>query len=108
MLMDVRPSRQLRFPPFRLDPGNACLWRGTKAVRLTPKAFAVLQGVAERHSQLVTKDFLLESGWAGTAVGAAVLEVCVREIRRALGDRGGGAPVVAAVHRRGDGLSASG
>src|SRR5262245_2055208 len=24
--MDVRPSRQLRFPPFRLDPDNACLW----------------------------------------------------------------------------------
>ena len=26
--MDVRASRQLRFPPFRLDPDNACLWRG--------------------------------------------------------------------------------
>jgi len=59
--MDVRPSRQLRFPPFRLDPDNACLWRGTKAVRLTPKAFTVLQCLAERHGQLVTKDFLLES-----------------------------------------------
>src|SRR5437867_6822 len=101
MLMDVRPSRQLRFPPFRLDPGNACLWRGTKAVRLTPKAFAVLQCLAERHSQLVTKDFLLESVWAGTAVGDAVLKVCVREIRRALGDRVGAPRFVATVHRRG-------
>src|SRR5947208_1889625 len=101
MLVDVRPSRQLRFPPFRLDPGNACLWRGTKAVRLTPKAFAVLQCLAERHSQLVTKDFLLESVWAGTAVGDAVLKVCVREIRRALGDRVGAPRFVATVHRRG-------
>src|SRR4029453_18525365 len=53
MLMDVRPSRPLRFPPFRLDGDNACLWRGTKAVRLTPKAFAVLQCLAERHGRVV-------------------------------------------------------
>jgi hypothetical protein len=38
--MDVKTSRQLRFPPFRLDPDNACLWRATKAIRLTPKAVA--------------------------------------------------------------------
>ena len=71
--MDVRPSRQLRFPPFRLDQDNACLWRGTKEVRLTPKAFAVLQCLAERYGQLVTKDFLLENVWPGTVVGDAVL-----------------------------------
>ena len=40
------------FPPFRLDPDNQCLWRRTKAgdderIRLTPKAFAVLQYLVE-------------------------------------------------------------
>jgi len=99
--MDVRPSRQLRFPPFRLDQDNACLWRGTKEVRLTPKAFAVLQCLAERYGQLVTKDFLLENVWPGTVVGDAVLKVCVREIRKALGDRVGAPRFVATVHRRG-------
>lgn len=99
--MDVRPSRQLRFPPFRLDQDNACLWRGAKAVRLTPKAFSVLQCLAEHHGQLVTKDFLLESVWPRTAVGDAVLKVCVREIRKALGDRVSAPRFVATVHRRG-------
>jgi DNA-binding winged helix-turn-helix (wHTH) protein len=99
--MDVRPSRQLRFPPFLLDPGNACVWRGTKAVRLTPKAFAVLQCLVERHGQLVTKDVLLESVWPGTVVGDAVLKVCVREIRKALGDRVGAPRFVGTVHRSG-------
>ena len=99
--MDVRTSRQLRFAPFRLDPDDASLWRGTKAVRLTPKAFAVLQCLAEQHGQLVTKDFLLESVWPGTAVGDAVLKVCVREIRKALGDRVGAPRFVSTVHRRG-------
>src|SRR5215470_698152 len=101
MLMDVRPSRQLRFSPFRLDPDNACLWRGTKAVRLTAKAFAVLQCLVERHGQLVTKHSLLERVWPGIAVGDAVLKVCVREIRKALGDRVAAPRFVGTVHRRG-------
>src|SRR6059036_2316639 len=99
--MGAKPSRPLHFPPFRLDPDNASLWRGTTVVRLTPKAFAVLQCLAERHGQLVTKDFLLESVWPGTVVGDAVLKVCVREIRKALGDRVAAPRFVATVHRRG-------
>jgi len=99
--MDVKPSRQLRFPPFRLDPDNACVWRGTKAVRLTPKAFAVLQCLVERPGQLVTKGVLLDRVWPATAVGDAVLKVCVREIRKALRDRVSAPRFVATVHRRG-------
>src|SRR5215510_5194162 len=101
--MDVKPSRQLRFPPFRFDPDNACLWRGTKAVRLTPKAFAVVQCLVERRGQPVTKELLLESVWPATAVGDAVLKVCLREIRRTASPTAvAGAPrFVATVHRRG-------
>jgi hypothetical protein len=33
------PSRQWRFADFCLDLDNACLWRGTQSVALTPKAF---------------------------------------------------------------------
>src|SRR5262245_28414793 len=62
-VMDVRPSRALHFPPFRLDPDNASLWRGTTEVHLTPKAFAVLHCLVERHGQLVTKDALMERVW---------------------------------------------
>src|SRR5262245_20430979 len=95
------PGQLLRFPPFRLDPANACLWRGAKIVRLTPKAFSVLRCLAEHHGQLVTKDALLEAVWPGTVVGDAVLKVCVREIRKALGDRAGAPRFVATVHRLG-------
>ena len=99
--MPVSPSRQLYFPPYRLDPTNACLWRGTKAIHLTPKALAVLECLAERPDQLVTKDDLLERVWPGTMVGDAVLKVCVREIRKALRDRVRAPRFVATVHRRG-------
>ena len=35
-------SPQWCFADFRLDPDNACLWRGTQPIALTPKAFEVL------------------------------------------------------------------
>ena len=33
------------FGPFALDLANACLWRGTEAVALPPKAFDVLHSL---------------------------------------------------------------
>jgi DNA-binding winged helix-turn-helix (wHTH) protein/tetratricopeptide (TPR) repeat protein len=99
--MQIQPPRGLRFSPFRLDPDNALLWRGSTEIRLTPKAFAVLHCLVERRGQLVTKEALLERVWPRTVVGDAVLKVCVREIRKALGDEVGAPRFVATVHRRG-------
>src|SRR5262245_25413498 len=99
--MEGNPSGQLCFGSFRLDPVNACLWRGTRQVHLAPKAFAVLSYLARQHGQLVTKEALLETVWPGTTVGDAVLKVCVREIRRALGDRPAAPRFVDTIHRRG-------
>src|SRR5262245_33693685 len=97
----MRPGRLLRFSPFLMDPANACLWRGQKIVRLTPKAFAVLQHLVDRPGQLVTKEDILEAVWPTTVVGDAVLKVCIREVRRALGDRAGSPRFIATVHSLG-------
>ena len=35
-------DHSFHFEGYRLDPQNACLWRGAQALHLTPKAFAVL------------------------------------------------------------------
>src|SRR5262245_37940258 len=56
------------FPPFRLDLGNQCLWRRAETadaerIRLTPKAFAVLQYLVEHAGRLVTHDELIEAVW---------------------------------------------
>src|SRR5213594_4220847 len=52
-------SPQWRFADFRLDPANACLWRGTQPIALTLKAFDVLQYLVTHPDRLVTKDTLL-------------------------------------------------
>ena len=76
----------VQFGPFRLDAENACIWQGSEALHLTPKAFAVLRALLARPGRLVTKDELWQSVWPGIAVSDAALTVCIREIRQRLHD----------------------
>ena len=97
----IQPGQELSFPPFRLDPLNERLWRGSQAVSLRPKTFAVLCYLAARPGQLVTKEALLDAVWPDTCVSQAVPIVCVRELRAALGDDAGTPRFIETVPRRG-------
>ena len=55
----------------------------------------------ERAGRLVTKDELLSAVWADTIVTEGSLSTCVREIRRALGERPTKPRYIETVHRRG-------
>jgi DNA-binding winged helix-turn-helix (wHTH) protein len=70
------------FGPFHLDVGAERLWRGSEAVRLRAKAFAVLRHLVAHAGQLVTKDALVATVWATPYVSDAALGVCVRELRQ--------------------------
>src|SRR5262245_57539242 len=94
-------SSQWRFADFRLDPDNACLWRGTQPIALTPKAFAVLYYLVTHPDRLVTKDTLLDAVWPETAVSDAVVRIAIGELRRALGDTAQAPRYIATVQRRG-------
>jgi DNA-binding winged helix-turn-helix (wHTH) protein len=89
------------FAPFRLDPDNACLWHGDKAIALRPKTFAVLQYLITHAGELVTKDALLAACWTETAVSEAGLKVCIAELRKVLGEAADASRFIATVHRRG-------
>jgi DNA-binding winged helix-turn-helix (wHTH) protein len=79
-----RPG-QIHFGPFRLDTVNRELYRSTEKIHLRPKAFAVLQHMAERPGQLVTKEELSAEIWPEGG-SDDVIKMCVHEIRRKLGD----------------------
>ncbi|MBV9960597.1 MAG: winged helix-turn-helix domain-containing protein [Acidobacteria bacterium] len=82
----VGNEKRILFDPFCLDLVNEQLWRGAQAIKLRPKAFAVLDHLIGRPGQLVTKDDLLNAVWPETFVSDAVLKVTIRQIREALGD----------------------
>jgi DNA-binding winged helix-turn-helix (wHTH) protein/tetratricopeptide (TPR) repeat protein len=95
------PDQQIRFDRFRLDANNARLWRGDRAIALTPKAFSVLVYLLRHPDRLVTKEELLQAVWADNLVTDASLKVCVREIRKALHDQPQKPRFIETVHRRG-------
>ena len=92
---------QTIFNPFSLDLVNECLWRGSEAIKLRPKAFAVLNYLLERPGQLVTKEELLNSIWPQTFVSDAVLKVTIRQLREALDDDPKSPRFIETAHRRG-------
>jgi pimeloyl-ACP methyl ester carboxylesterase/DNA-binding winged helix-turn-helix (wHTH) protein len=91
----------LLFGGFRLEIANATLWNGSQSLPLTPKAFSVLQCLAQRPGKLVTKDELYNAVWPGVFVGDAALKVCILEIRRVLADNAKSPRFIETVHRRG-------
>jgi len=91
----------VRFGPLHLDTENACVWCGSEALHLTPKAFAVLNILLAHPGRLVTKDELWQAVWPGIAVTDAALTVCIREIRQRLHDDARAPRVIETVHRRG-------
>jgi len=100
-VITVGNEKRIVFDPFCLDLANEFLWRGSHAIKLAPKAFAVLHYLLGRPSQLVTKEKLLDAIWRETFVGEAVLKVAIRQIREALGDDPKSPRFIETAHRRG-------
>jgi DNA-binding winged helix-turn-helix (wHTH) protein len=89
------------FPPFRLDLRAGQLRHDAAPVPLRPKTFAVLQHLAERPGELVTKDALLAAVWSDLAVSEDVVRLSVGELRAALGDLRAAPRFIETVPRRG-------
>ena len=83
--MTPLPTR-LHFEPFVLDTVAAQLTRHGQVLALRPKAFAVLQTLAQRAGELVTKDELLDTVWGRRFITEGVIKAVVAELRQVLAD----------------------
>lgn len=70
-------------------------------MKLTPRVAAVLNVLAERSLELVTKKDLFERVWGGIAVSDDALTSCIQELRGALGDDSRRPRYIETLHRRG-------
>ena len=91
----------LSFPPFRINLRAARLEKADEPLALRPKAFALLQQLASRPGELLTKDHLLDTLWPGRIVTEGGLSELVRELRRVLGDDAKEPRFIETVHGRG-------
>src|ERR1700732_2092689 len=102
-----RPRMLMKeFPPFKLDALNQCLWRRADSgaedrVLLTPKAYAVLNYLAELPGRFVTQRELIEAVWPDVVVQPEVLKTQILDVRRVLGDDAKNPRFIETLHRRG-------
>ena len=87
-----------RFDQFCFDCDQKALLRGGEPVRLTPRAFRLLELLLLRRPKAVSKRDLLDHVWSGHIVEEANLKTLVLEIRTALEERGGRPEVVRTVY----------
>ena len=97
----MKLQQAFAFDGFVLDPVAGCVFGPTATVPLTPKAYALLEYLAAHPGRLATKRELLDALWPHQCVTDGVLKVCVREIRRVLGDDARSPRVIETAHRRG-------
>jgi DNA-binding winged helix-turn-helix (wHTH) protein len=91
----------IRFGSFELDPQRRQLSREGQVQHLTPKAFDLLVLLVEAAPRVVPKSEIHQALWPSGVVTDATLAGLVKEIRRALPDPSGGAPVIRTAHRIG-------
>jgi len=89
------------FDCFKIDSARGHLYGASGPIPLTPKALSLLEYLAARPGRLVKKAELLEAIWPGVFVADGALKVCIREIRRALGDDAHAPRYIETAHRRG-------
>src|SRR5687768_13123305 len=76
----------MRVGEWQVEPEQNELVRDGKAVRLEPKAIAVLLQLAGRPGKVVGREELLASVWPGVVVGDDALTQAIIKLRKALGD----------------------
>src|SRR5271157_2413166 len=78
--------RVCEFGPFRYDPAQRLLFRGSEVVALAPKAIDTLHALLERRGQIVEKAELMRLVWPDCAVEEVGLARNISLLRKALGD----------------------
>lgn len=92
---------QYVFPPFRLDPLDATLWRDQERVPLPAKNFALLSYLVTHAGRLVAHDEILDAVWAHRFVSPSVLKGAVARLRAALADDAKQCRFIQTVNQRG-------
>ena len=98
----MNPDGWIAFGPFEFYPRTGELRADDgRETRLTPRATAVLNVLAQRAQSLVSKKELFEEVWRGLAVSDDALTSCIQELRQALGDNARRPLYIETQHRRG-------
>jgi eukaryotic-like serine/threonine-protein kinase len=103
MASQAHPSAVIRFGPFELDGVSGELRKAGISLKIQPQPFRVLQLLAERPGQIVTREEIQHCLWGdNTFVDyERGINFCVNQIRAALGDHAEKPRYIETLPRRG-------
>jgi DNA-binding winged helix-turn-helix (wHTH) protein/tetratricopeptide (TPR) repeat protein len=90
-----------RFERFELDSRGGELRRGSELVALARKPAELLVLLVRNRHRVVSRNEILDALWPGVRVSDAAFASALRDLRRALGDRGSRSRFIATVRGRG-------
>ena len=91
----------LKIGDWMFDAGMRRVCGRGKESRLSPKAAAVLQALAETPGSVWSRDALLERVWPNVIVTEEVLTHAIADLRRALGDDFRAPTIIETIHKSG-------
>ena len=99
----MQPITRWSFSDFDLDVRAGALRRGGQPVRINPQALKALTLLVVRQGELVTRQELRQAIWGDRAHGDFEhgLNVCIRQVRAALGESADGTALVVTCPREG-------
>jgi TolB-like protein/Tfp pilus assembly protein PilF len=92
---------ELSVGPFSLDISNRRISHAGKRLNLPGRAFDILLVLAKADGEVVSKDHLMDTVWAGRTVEENNIEVHVSALRRALAEHAPGSNLIVTVPGRG-------
>jgi DNA-binding winged helix-turn-helix (wHTH) protein len=89
---------RLRFGDVTFDSGRRAVFRGPRRIRLSPKAFRLLEVLLAKRPDAVSKAEILEGVWPDVVVSEGSLAALVKDVRKVLGRGAEGSSLLRTVH----------
>lgn len=101
MSQNEHHRRYFEFAGFRLYPHERLLTKGHERIALTPRILDLLIILVERDSEVVSKEALLGSVWAGSFVDEGNISRAISTLRKILGTQTNGSDLIETVPKIG-------
>ena len=99
--LNSNSAKVYEFERLRLDVLNLMLYKDGVAVEMAPKVVETLLVLVERSGEIVSKDEMMKRLWADSYVDEGNLTQYIYLLRKKLGDKADGTPMIETFRRRG-------
>jgi len=94
-------NRTFRVAGWLVDPAALRISNDSQTIKLEPKAMAVLAYLSAHPNEVISRQELEASIWAGTVVGYDSLSNAINKLRRAFGDKARNPSVIETIAKNG-------